>query len=312
MDMIQRYGTQQSCMNNILALNEIRIRDPFVLPEVQSKSYYLFGTTDSDPWYGRGEGFLVYQSVDLIHWKELRYAFEPETNFWADRNFWAPEVHQYCGSYYMLASFKAEEKSRGVQILKSNNIAGPYKAISSGPVTPSNWDCLDGTLFMDDEKNPWIVFSHEWTQIGDGAICCAKLSKDLTVMCMEPVVLFHASEAPWSISDTGDVIQMSGENYVTDGPFLFKTASGELKMLWSSFSKTGYSMGIASSKSGLITGPWQQAEEPFYKKDGGHGMLFRTFDGQLMLAIHTPNHSPFERTTLLSVIENEVTGLEIS
>jgi beta-xylosidase len=296
--------------NNKLELQDIRIRDPYVITDRNSNSYYLFGTTDSEPWFGKGEGFLVYQSKDLIGWTELGYAFIPGQNFWGEKNFWAPEIHRYQNGFYMLASFYAEKKCRGVQILKSDHIKGPYIPIVDRAVTPPDWECLDGTLFIDEEETPWLIFSHEWTQIQDGAICCAKLSKDLTAMITEPVVLFHASEAPWSVPDTGGVIKKEGRNYVTDGPFLFKTPGGELKMLWSSFSKTGYSIGVASSRSGRITGPWVQAKEPFYKKDGGHGMLFRTLEGALRLAIHTPNESPEERAVFLAVDEDDEFGLK--
>lgn len=297
-------------MNKKRKREEIRIRDPFVAADRESMSYYLFGTTDSEPWYGKGEGFLVYRSSNLEEWEELGYAFLPVENFWADKNFWAPEVHSYKGRFYMLASFKAEGKCRGVQILASYSLAGPYEPISEGAVTPPDWECLDGTLYLDEEGVPWLVFSHEWTQIQDGTVCCARLTDDLKELTEEPKVLFHASEAPWSTADTGEVIKQAGENYVTDGPFLFKTENGTLQMLWSSFSKTGYAMGLATSRSGLVSGPWMQQEEPFYEKDGGHGMLFRSFAGELMLAIHTPNDSPYERAVFLPVTEDEVKGLK--
>ena len=309
MHMTQQSGMQQLSTNNTLTLKDIRIRDPYIITDAKTKTYYMFGTTDTEPWFGKGEGFLVYQSKDLTEWTNLGYAFTPDQNFWAENNFWAPEVHSYGDAFYMLASFYAEGKCRGVQILRSEAIQGPFVPITDRAVTPYDWECLDGTLYIDDEETTWIIFSHEWTQIQDGAICCAKLSKDLTTMVSEPVVLFHASEAPWSVPSTGNVIQKEGNNYVTDGPFLFKTAKGELKMLWSSFSKTGYSIGVASSKSGQITGPWEQAEEPFYKKDGGHGMLFHTLEGELKLAMHTPNASPEERAVFLSVAPDKELGL---
>ena len=70
----------------------------------------------------------------------------------------------------MRGFFEKDGKHRGVQIFKSTVVSGPYSPISSGPVTPEDWDCLDGTLFIE-ENSPWLVFSHEWTQIHDGAIC---------------------------------------------------------------------------------------------------------------------------------------------
>ena len=43
----------------------------------------------------------------------------------------------------------------------------------------------------------------------------------------------------------------------------------------------------AVSKSGDITGPWEQ-HRPLVRDDSGHGMLFRTFDGELMMVLHRP------------------------
>lgn len=297
-------------MSNSKNSSLIRIRDPFILSVCSEQMYYLFGTTDSDPWFGRGEGFLVYNSTDLINWYGPRCAFTPTSDFWADTNYWAPEVYSYGRAYYMIASFRTEGKRRGVQILKAELPSGPYTPITEGPITPENWDCLDGTLYVEN-GTPWLVFSHEWTQIGDGAICCAALSVDLKKMISEPKLLFNASEAKWSVPETGDVVKKSGENYVTDGPFVYKAESGKLNMMWSSYSKYGYSIGIATSTSGSVTGPWIQMREPFFHEDGGHGMLFKTFEGKSKLAIHAPNVTPSERLCLIDVVEDDVLGLRI-
>lgn len=40
--------------------------------------------------------------------------------------------------------------------------------------------------------------------------------------------------------------------------------------------------------------------DPF-REDGGHAMIFRRFDGALMVALHSPNRSPDERCRLIEV-----------
>ena len=35
-------------------------------------------------------------------------------------------------------------------------------------VTPDGWQSLDGTLYVDRSGKPWMVFCHEWLQVGDG------------------------------------------------------------------------------------------------------------------------------------------------
>jgi arabinan endo-1,5-alpha-L-arabinosidase len=91
---------------------------------------------------------------------------------------------------------------------------------------------------------------------------------------------------------------------VTDGPFLYRCSHGALIMIWSSFSNDRYAQGVATSDSGDILGPWTQNSKPLYESDGGHGMIFKTFEGQLMLTLHSPNHTPNERVVFIELKED--------
>ena len=126
-------------------------------------------------------------------------------------------------------------------------------------------------------------------QIIDGTMAYMPLSKDLTHRTAEPTTIFRASEAPWSkeMNSIGEAtfgLKMPG--WVTDGPQLFKTQTGKLGMLWSSWGEHRYVQGIAYSTSGSIKGPWVQEQEAFKGDNSGHGMLFRTFEGKLLFIIH--------------------------
>jgi hypothetical protein len=137
-----------------------------------------------------------------------------------------------------------------------------------------------------------MVFCHEWIQITDGSMDLVRLSPDLTRPVGRPTTMFHASEAPWSRcrGDLGELFQ--GKRYhasITDGPWFHRTRTGKFIMLWSSYGPTGYAVGQAESTSGKLAGPWVQDAEPLWKDDGGHPMLFHTFDGRLVMALHQPN-----------------------
>ena len=276
--------------------NDIQIRDPFVLPVEQEKRYYLFGTTDKDPWNAPGLGFNCYKSNDLQNWDGPIPAFRRPPHFWGRRHFWAPEVHPYKGRFFMFATFAGDGIRQGTAILASETPDGPYIPHSDGAVTPKDWEGLDGTFFVEDGQ-PWMVFCREWVQVQDGQICAMRLTGDLTRPATEPTVLFRASEAPWIRPHVWE----GKDNYVTDGPFMYRTASGELLMMWSSFDEHGYAVGIAVSESGKLCGPWKHHPEPLYSGDGGHGMLFKTFDGKLKLALHSPNDTPNERPIFIPV-----------
>jgi hypothetical protein len=279
---------------------DIHIRDPFVLPLLSEKQYYLYGTTGPETWANFATGIDYYTSPDLQNWAGPFPAFRPQAGFWSDRNYWAPEVHLYRGSYYLFASFKAEGVCRGTQILSAESPQGPFLPISDGPVTPRDWECLDGTFYVDADDRPWMVFCHEWVQVGDGTVCAVRLSDDLKSVVGEPHLLIRASEAPWA----QEINSKNRRGYVTDGPWLHRLTNGALIMLWSSFSTGGYTIGIARSTSGDVLGPWEQMPEPLYAGDGGHCMVFRAFDGTLLLALHCPNPSPHERPKFIPLREN--------
>lgn len=283
-----------------MKLQDIHIRDPFVL--LEDGVYYMYGSRCAGTGYSfRGKGLDVYTSTDLETWSDPHECFTRPENFWSDRDFWAPEVHKWKGAYYMFVSFWSADANRGTQILRAESPMGPFLPISEGPVTPREWMCLDGTLYVDKNGAPWIVFCHEWVQIQNGTVCALRLTDDLSAPIGEPIELFAAKDPAWVTSYSAE-----NEGYVTDGPFLWRAANGKLHMLWSSFSAPGcYAQAVATSESGGIAGPWIHAEEPLFAKDGGHGMLFRDKEGRLLLSLHRPNHSPMERPCLIPVRETE-------
>jgi arabinan endo-1,5-alpha-L-arabinosidase len=288
----------------MMKLSDIHIRDPFVLPAPSERRYYLYGTMGQYTWTESALGFDCYMSTDLETWEGPFPVFRPSADFWADHNFWAPEVHVYQGKYFMFASFKAPGICRGTQILTAESPLGPFRPLSARPVTPLDWECLDGTLYVTPNGNPWMVFCHEWVQVGDGEICALPLSEDLASAAGEPVMLFRASQAPWVQPIVWKRTAMKG--CVTDGPWLQRLANGELLMLWSSHSVGGYSIGLAHSTSGQLLGPWLQDAQPLYSADGGHCMTFRDFDGNLWLSLHHPDGYPDERPLFLPLAEDKL------
>ena len=93
--------------------------------------------------------------------------------------------------------------------------------------------------------------------------------------------------ADWALKGKSD--DPRKHTFVTDGCFLYRTKTGKLLMIWSSFSNGSYAIGIAESATGKVHGPWRQQKDLLFAKHGGHGMLFNDFDGRLCLVLHAPN-----------------------
>ena len=258
---------------------DFRIRDPFVLPF--EGTYYMYGSTRLDT----EEAFDVYTSKDLINWEGPFEVFAVQEGFWSDRNFWAAEVHRYNGAFYLFGTFKSETRNRGTQILRADSPYGPFVPHSDGPITPVDWGCLDGTLYIDDGGVPYMVFCREFDLLPNrnGTMCVVQLTQDLKEPVGEPVTLFAAKDPVWAHKDAN--------LFVTDGPFLYKADDGSLLMLWASAPGL-YAQVVSRSASSSIFGPWEHEEEVLYGENGGHGMLFHTFDGRLMLTMHQPNWNP--------------------
>lgn len=275
----------------MLKREEIRIRDPFIVTDTEKGCYYMYGTTAlKTGTIAAANTFSMYKTTDLENFEEPVVVFDgAAVNFWADHDFWAPEVHIYNGKYYLFGSCKSDTKHRGTQIFVADKPEGPFAPITEEPVTPRDWECLDGTLYVQD-GTPYIVFSHEWTQVHDGEICAMPLSEDLTTAIGEPVLLFHASDNP-------EVSAMNADHgdYVTDGPFLFKE-DGQLKMIWSSFYQGRYL--VLEAQSDNVNGPWTHGGSK-YDFDGGHAMLFHRLDGQRMISLHAPNVAGKERAMFM-------------
>lgn len=269
--------------------SEINIRDPFILFE--DGVYYLYGTRAAD--FGRGTaGFDVYRSSDLEDYSDPIQCFDSEKYGMNREVNWAPEVHKYKGAYYMLATFTRECGLRGTYILKADSPEGPFAPHSDGAVTPDEWECLDGTLYVEN-GTPYIVFCHEHTQIIDGTICYMPLTDDLKAAAGEPVTLFCGSEPDYVKDKT------PGNHFVTDGPFMYKTSEGELLMLWSTFPEGEYAECLVRFEGGSIKNKYEHLP-PLINDDGGHGMIFRGAHG-LYLTYHTPNASGYERPVIIGI-----------
>lgn len=297
---------------------EIRVRDPFIYPDPKTKTYYLYAQSQNR----RNSGFLgveAYTSKDLINWNAPQ-AVLPLPDDTDAAMVWAPEMHEHNGAYYLLVTLTSRRtlpgrkpvdtdrwpamSVRGTHIFRAESPAGPFRRLADTSCTPPDWMALDGTLFVEDGV-PYMVFCHEWIQLIDGTMDVVRLKDDLSGPVGRPQVLFKASDAPGSRA-------APNEGVVTDGCFLYRSAtSGKLFMTWSTFIPgKEYCVVLTESQSGRINGPWIR-QRLIYTNNGGHGMIFKSFEGRLLFALHQPNSGGGERLHLYAVIDHGET-LEIA
>lgn len=267
-------------------ISEIRLSDPAILADSASQTYYMTGT-----------GGLLYSSKDLEHWTGPFVVAKTDSASWMGPSpmIWAAELHRYNGKYYYFATFTNRDVKIGVvrgnvierracHVLVSDKPEGPYVPMADKTYLPADRPTLDGTFWVDKDGKPYMVFCGEWLSNWNGTMEKIRLKDDLSGSIGQPKVLFRAHDSPWSREEEDGVVK---PNKVTDGPFLFRTATGRLGMIWTSWVYSTYTQGVAYSESGTLDGPWIQKKDPITPPDFGHGMLFKTLDGRWMMSVHS-------------------------
>lgn len=306
----------------LLLRQDIRIRDPFVLADAETRTYYLY---ESKPWYGGAE-VSVYTSKDLEHWTPKREVMrcDPKLDV---RGTWAPEVTKRNGRYYLAVSLTLppdpsrplkmipadlawrpgggpefvrgqgpcrDPFPRGTWLYEAESPLGPFRALPDQPITPHDWMVIDGTLF-ESEGKPWMMMAHEYRQQGVGTVDVMPLSDDLRIPLARPKPVWKA-----------DVLEKG--NHVAEGLYVRPAKAGGLYAIWSGFAAFGkdedaYVVAVSRSASGRAEGPWTY-EGPLFKENGGHAMIFDDFDGTTWIALHQPNDGPLERLRLFELADD--------
>ncbi|OIN56875.1 glycoside hydrolase family 43 protein [Arsenicibacter rosenii] len=268
-------------------LDSIVLSDPAILADRPTNTYYMTGT-----------GGLLWKSKNLSRWDGPYKVTQTDPASWMGPNpmIWAAELHAYKNKYYYFATFTnravkidtvkgREIERRASHVLVSDTPDGPYVPMQEATYLPADIPTLDGTFWVDKDGKPYMVYCYEWLQNLNGTIEKIELKPDLSGSVGKGKVLFRASDSPWSREK--DEAGKDKPNKVTDGPYLFNTGTGRLGMIWTSWIYDVYTQGVAYSASGTLDGPWLQDPDPITLPNFGHGMLFRTFGGKLLMSVHS-------------------------
>lgn len=263
----------QSCSSEYRNVNEIEVpgadkplplADPFVM--LRGDTYYAYGTHSDD-------GIEVYTSGDLLTWKYEGLALDKKDS-WGDRWFWAPEVMEKNGKFYMF--YSADEH---ICVATADAPQGPFRQAVKQPV----WDekSIDTSLFIDDDGTPYLYF----VRFTDGnVIWVAQMNDDLASFKQETLTECVKVGEPWELAQDKPA-------KVAEGPSIVKK-DGVYYLVYSAnhFESKNYGVGYATASGPM--GPWKKYEgNPILQRaDGlagtGHGAPFRCKDGSWKYIFH--------------------------
>lgn len=257
------------------------IGDPFVLVE---DGYHVYAT-------GAQIGFFHWTSGDLTAFERDKALKKAK---WVSGDYWAPEVYPWQGRYAMLFTGRWKQNhSLRIGIAFADAPEGPFEDPLGAPLFDFGYAAIDGTLVVDDEGAPYMIYSRDCSENRiDGRheshLYGVRLADDLMSTVGEPVLL-TTPDAPWETA--------SGDYRWNEGPAVLRH-DGKYYLFYSAnyFASREYGVGVAMADAPL--GPYvKQANNPILTwvpgEDGqaiisgpGHNSFF-TVGGELFTAYHT-------------------------
>lgn len=296
----------------------VKFGDPYVLLASDSR-YYMYGTGA-----GAVDGFCAYSSDNLIDWKPEGQVYRGNIpGSWAVANFWAPEVYERNGKYYMFFSADWRENSTNelenfrIGIAVADKPAGPFREISDRPLFDAGYPAIDGNLLQDSDGRLYLYYSRccykhpvesevaAWArkkgmfdQIEESWIYGVELKPDLSGIIGEPVLILRppvTNEDPQAEWESRSVTSGEVNRRWTEGSYIFKKGDVYYMMYSANyFGGRNYAVGYATSKSPL--GPFvKSANNPVLEKNvekggivtgTGHNSVTYSKDGKQMYCVY--------------------------
>ncbi|HEX5554455.1 MAG TPA: glycoside hydrolase family 43 protein [Chitinophagaceae bacterium] len=273
---------------------DVAMGDPFVLYASDGR-YYLYGTGG-----GAKDGFAVYSSEDLVDWKYEGQVYKGNTaDSWCTGDFWAPEVYERNGRYYMFYSAQwrknphKEKENYRIGVAVADKPAGPFTDIVNRPVFDPGYPIIDADVFFDVDGRAYLYYSRccykhpveselaKWARrkgwydsIEESWVYGVALKPDFSGVTGKPVLLLRP---PVKMSDSGSAWESRSvtahevNRRWTEGSFTFKHGSTYYIMYSANyFGGAYYAVGYATGKSPL--GPFRKSlRNPVLQKNTGRG-----------------------------------------
>ena len=268
-----------------VSIDTMSVENPFITYDSESNTYYMVA-----------DGGYMWTS------KELRLWHGPYNILLQDRASWmskasaiySPEIHKYNGRYYYMASFERADTMvagsngelfprRSCVALVSNSITGPYRTIDvAGELLDIREKAVHPTFCTDEYGVGYMIYNHDASQNGDGTVQIVRFSENMARRVGEAYIMFSASRNGWSRSANSE---KNGFSPVMEAPFLFVTDGGRMGIIFTTCIGDERALGVAYTETGHLDGPWVIEPEPFMTGNVGSAMMFKDYDGTLVMAV---------------------------
>lgn len=281
----------------------VKFGDPFLLKASDGR-YYLYGTSLSD-------GFECFVSDDLQRWDSCGQIYKGGVaGMWNKDCFWAPEVYERGGKYYLFYSANVNDslntandlETFSIGVAVSDSPTGPFRDVNNRPVFSPGYPVIDADVYFDDttgrcylyysrccykhavqsevsekmkaENKQYKTVEGNRDEIEESWVYGVELKPDFSGVVGEPRLLLCP---PTKLSDAQAEWESrsvtSGEvnRRWTEGSYIFKEGDTYYMMYSANFYKGPYyAVGYATAKNPL--GPFTKADNnPVLQKNNDKG-----------------------------------------
>src|SRR5689334_21217146 len=143
------------------------------------KDYWA--TATSSEW---GPQFPILHSTDLVNWEIAGPVFAHRPA-WASANFWAPEIAEYKGKYYIYYVGRKKGAALAVAVATADKPGGPYT--DHGPLVSQAAGSIDPAPFNDENGQRYLIWKEDGNSRKLPTILWAqKLDEEGTKLIGEP------------------------------------------------------------------------------------------------------------------------------
>ncbi|MCL2306327.1 MAG: family 43 glycosylhydrolase [Planctomycetaceae bacterium] len=289
--------------------------------------------------------FVARSTADFVEWKEEGVVFDGKDT-WARSAYWAPEVYEIEGKFYLFFSAQnsdlpwTQEELFNIGVAVADHPAGPFQLLMDRPIFEPDYPIIDANLFIDSDGTPYLTYSrccyqhpveselagvykrHGWyATIEESWIYGVQLTPDFTGIVGEPVLLLRPpltlgdAQAEW---ESRSVVTREVNRRWTEGSTLLKH-NGTYYLMYSAnnFAGDHYAVGYATSDKPL--GPYEKAENnPVLEKNTpsggevrgtGHNNIFYWPDRETMYCVYHGRTQGDVRRLFIDRMEIDAQGI---
>jgi GH43 family beta-xylosidase len=232
--------------------------DPFVLRTAES--YFAYGT--SGPGSASSEGhFTVLRSEDLTQWTEVGKALITPAGY-ENGSFWAPEVAENRGVYYMYYSAGGPEgENHRLRVATADRPEGPFRdrGVMLFPDEPFS---IDASPFQDPKDGRWyLFFARDYFDEPAGTgLSVVPLADDMVTVTGPPTPLIRAT-ADWQVFERNRLWydKVWPAWHTVEGPFAV-AYDGRYYLFYSGGLWKGASYGVGVGVADSPLGPYVEAD----------------------------------------------------